>query len=105
MRLALTLLALLIALPLPASALKTSAGDVDVTRVAGDLDQPWAIGFLPGGAFLVTERDGVLLHFSADGHRRKVSGVPRVRAEGQGGLLEHFYNDSTLAFLERLGSN
>ena len=88
MHLGLTLVFLLLISPLPASALQTSAGDVAVTQIAGDLDQPWAIGFLPGGAFLVTERDGVLLNFSADGKRRKVSGVPKVRAKGQGGLLD-----------------
>ena len=79
---------LLLVFPLPLNALETSAGTVAVTEVASDLDQPWAVGFLPGGAFLVTERDGRLLHFSADGQRQKVSGVPKVRAKGQGGLLD-----------------
>ena len=37
--------------------------------------------------FLVTERDGVLLHFK-DGARQEVKGVPDVWAEGQGGLLD-----------------
>ncbi|MCL4130087.1 UNVERIFIED_CONTAM: hypothetical protein GTU68_005981 [Idotea baltica] len=51
------------------------------------LDTPWAVDFLPSGAFLVTERDGDLLYV-ADGKAKKVDGVPRVRASGQGGLLD-----------------
>jgi len=65
----------------------TQEASVTVTRMVSGLDQPWAIGFLPDGSWLITERDGRLLHF-AGGETRKVSGVPRVRARGQGGLLD-----------------
>ena len=51
------------------------------------LDTPWAIGVLPDGAFLVTERDGQLLHV-ADGKARSVRGLPKVATDGQGGLLD-----------------
>lgn len=71
----------------PATALETSAGRAEVTRIASGLDQPWGLAFLPGGGFLVTERDGELLHFEA-GEVTRVSGVPEVAAEGQGGLLD-----------------
>jgi glucose/arabinose dehydrogenase len=78
----------LAAVPAIAADRMTDAGAVEVTQVIDDLDQPWAIGFLPGGAVLVTERDGELLHIGADGTRDRVRGVLRVRASGQGGLLD-----------------
>lgn len=71
----------------PAAALETSAGRAEVTRIASGLDQPWGLAFLPGGGFLVTEREGELLHFQS-GEVTRVSGVPEVAAEGQGGLLD-----------------
>jgi glucose/arabinose dehydrogenase len=78
-------LALLISLP--AQALDSSAGKLTVTRMVAGLTEPWALGFLPGGGVLITERGGRLLH--VEGTRtRVVSGVPEVAARGQGGLLD-----------------
>ncbi|MBT0956874.1 PQQ-dependent sugar dehydrogenase [Alphaproteobacteria bacterium KMM 3653] len=62
--------------------------DFRIETVMEGLSAPWAVGFLPGGAALVTERDGRLLHRSNDGAVQEVSGVPRVFAQGQGGLLD-----------------
>ena len=70
-----------------ADRLQTSQGPVEVTEVVGGLDTPWAIGILPDGSFLVTERDGKLLYVK-DGKTQRVSGVPKVAARGQGGLLD-----------------
>ncbi|WP_247742621.1 MULTISPECIES: PQQ-dependent sugar dehydrogenase [unclassified Ruegeria] len=70
-----------------ADTLKTSAGNVQVDTMVEDLDTPWAIGILPNGAFLVTERDGELLYV-AEGKANPVRGVPKVVADGQGGLLD-----------------
>lgn len=58
-----------------------------IETVASGLDTPWSLGFLPGGAQLVTERDGRLVLLSGD-TVAAVSGVPEVRAGGQGGLLD-----------------
>jgi glucose/arabinose dehydrogenase len=71
-----------------ATVLETDAGPVDVIPVIKELDNPWAVAFLPDGGYLITERDGVLLRFDHDGPRREVSGVPEVWASGQGGLLD-----------------
>ena len=78
---------LAVAGPAWAGSLDTSAGLLQVDRVADGLDEPWAIGFLPDGAILITERDGRLLRLD-DGLLSEVSGVPEVAAVGQGGLLD-----------------
>lgn len=70
-----------------ADILRHSGGSVKIEPVLGNLYAPWAVAFLPDGAILVTERDGVLIHFKA-GKRRNVKGLPRVYAKGQGGLLD-----------------
>ncbi len=66
----------------------TSAGQVAVARVAGPFAHPWAVAFLPQGDMLVTERDGRLWRLGPDGERTEVTGVPAVKAAGQGGLLD-----------------
>lgn len=71
-----------------ATPLQTSAGEISVTKIVGGLNQPWAIGFLPGGRFLVTLRGGALLNIGASGQIWQVSGIPKVAARGQGGLLD-----------------
>ena len=73
--------------PAHAQSLRTTAGPVRVETMLTGLDVPWAIAFLPGGGFLVAEREGDLL-LVRDGRARRVRGVPRVRAQGQGGLLD-----------------
>lgn len=71
----------------PAIALQTSEGLLAVEPVLTGLDEPWAIGFLPDGGVLVTERDGRLLLWR-DGTVADVEGVPEVADIGQGGLLD-----------------
>lgn len=67
----------------------TAAGErFRVVQVAGSLEHPWALAFLPGGGYLVTERPGRLVHISPDGSRQRVEGLPAVHAAGQGGLLD-----------------
>ena len=66
---------------------ETSAGPMEVTTVLKDLEEPWALAFLPDGAFLISERDGTLL-LSAGGSTTKLGGLPNVYVEGQGGLLD-----------------
>lgn len=63
-----------------------------VTTVARELDHPWSIAFLPGGAgmdgVLVTERGGRLLHLVPGQPPRAIAGVPRVYRKSQGGLFD-----------------
>ncbi len=82
------LLLVLCAAPGWAAMRRTMSGPVSVEEVARGLDTPWGLAFLPGGAFLVTERDGALFHFDSARRKTKISGVPKVYAWGQGGLMD-----------------
>jgi glucose/arabinose dehydrogenase len=55
--------------------------------IASGLDHPWSLAFLPGGGVLVTERNGGLRRLEG-GQMLKISGVPKVYNEGQGGLFD-----------------
>lgn len=83
-------IALMIALPVKvwSESLNTSVGPVTVTQVMGGLQEPWGLDFLPGGGFLVTERNGKLIHVAEYGGKTSVAGVPTVLVNGQGGLLD-----------------
>lgn len=79
----------------PAFANQTRAPElrshVEITsqRIAGGLEHPWAIVFMPDGRILVTERPGRLRVVTRDGHvSAPVAGLPEVDARGQGGLLD-----------------
>ncbi|WP_299355663.1 PQQ-dependent sugar dehydrogenase [uncultured Shimia sp.] len=76
-------------LPLAASAqtIASSQGTLKVTEMGKGFSTPWAIGFLPEGGFLVTERKGRLWRVD-DGDRSKIGGLPKIQAKGQGGLLD-----------------
>ena len=67
----------------------SSAGDLVVETVAGGLEHPWGLAFLPDGRMLVTERPGRLRLVGTDGKlSAPITGVPNVAGRGQGGLLD-----------------
>ena len=61
---------------------------LEVQEMTHQLNMPWAVELLPDGRFLVAERPGTLRIADSDGRLTQVSGVPRVLAQGQGGLLD-----------------
>lgn len=69
---------------------ESEQADFIVETVAGGLEYPWSIAFLPSGEMLVTEREGRLRVIDADGLRdTPVSGLPDdLVVERQGGLLD-----------------
>jgi glucose/arabinose dehydrogenase len=87
-RLCLSLALTVAALPAAAQTFTTSAGSVIVEQVVSGLNTPWAFGFLPDGAILITERDGSLIHIKSGEGAKRIKGLPDVYAQGQGGLLD-----------------
>jgi len=49
---------------------------------------PWGMAFLPNEDILITGRDGGFYRLKPDGEVQNIAGVPRVKAQGQGGLLD-----------------
>ena len=77
-------------------------GKLQLSTLSAELSHPWGMAFLPSGDLLVTERQGRLRRLGADGSlSAQLTGVPEVKAEGQGGLLDvalspNFATDSTI---------
>jgi len=73
-----------------AQVVQTRAHAVRVTTVTEGLDKPWGLALLPDGRMLVSERPGRLRVVGKDGRLdpAPVAGLPRVDAQGQGGLLD-----------------
>jgi len=63
--------------------------DFELETVASGLKHPWSLTFLPDGDALVTERAG-RLRLIDDGKLQDspIGNVPKVAAQGQGGLLD-----------------
>lgn len=72
-----------------APVFQAERGPYRVATVVNGLQDPWSMAFLPNGDMLVTERPG-RLRIVRHGvlQPEPISGTPRVRYEGQGGLLE-----------------
>lgn len=71
------------------NAPKAAATAVKIDVIASGLENPWGLQFLPDGRLLVTERPGRLRIVGKDGKlSAPVAGVPKVYAQGQGGLLD-----------------
>jgi glucose/arabinose dehydrogenase len=67
---------------------RTDSIHLRMDTVFSGVEVPWCIAFLPGDDMLITERDGRMFLVHADRSRQEVSGVPKVVAEGQGGLFD-----------------
>ena len=69
--------------------LKSAKATYRLVTLSRDLEQPWSLAFLPDGRILITERPGRLRVF-ANGRleRTPLSGVPKVHARSQAGLLD-----------------
>ncbi|MCI4670729.1 MAG: PQQ-dependent sugar dehydrogenase [Bacteroidia bacterium] len=79
--------------------LGTPGSDTFTTEVLGiqldtllfdksEVEIPWGMEFLPNGDMLVTDRGGLVYRLSKDGKLHLISGSPKVRSRGQGGMLD-----------------
>ena len=60
---------------------------VSTQIITDQLVNPWGIALLPNNEFLVTERPGHITRINAAGELVRLSGLPEVVAERQGGVL------------------
>ncbi len=67
---------------------KTEKVTVSTETVAGSLNHPWSLAFLPDGALLVTERVGNMRIITNGKVSEPIANVPKVAVMGQGGLLD-----------------
>ena len=70
----------------PASPRTAPDGRPFVVEEIDELDEPWAMTFLPDGRSLITGRGGDLTLRGTDGTKTEVEGVPDVVHQGQGGF-------------------
>lgn len=70
------------------TSLQAAALDLRTEVVAKGLDHPWAIAFIDANRMLVTERAGKLKLVQPGKPIANVSGLPKIEAGGQGGLLD-----------------
>ncbi len=91
---ALPLFALSLAAGLPNEAMAEETARAEACSLTSqvrvpDLDHPWGATFLPDGMAVITERGGrIWLADPRNGRKTEIAGAPRVRAAGQGGLLD-----------------
>jgi aldose sugar dehydrogenase len=73
---------------LVADDIRTQYQAIRVVKVAGGLEHPWSLAFLPDGSYLVSERPGRLNIVTADSGIRPLGGLPEIAAQNQGGLFD-----------------
>jgi aldose sugar dehydrogenase len=66
---------------------RTQYHEIRVVRLIDGLEHPWSVAFLPDGRKLVTERPG-RLNIIEGNQKTRVSGLPEIHAQNQGGLME-----------------
>jgi len=59
-----------------------------IETVVDGLEHPWSVDFLPDGRMLVTEKPGRLRIVDNGKLSDPVSGLPKIKEKGQGGLLD-----------------
>lgn len=75
--------------PMDPFAVKTEKMTVKVDTLYTELENPWAVTWLPDGRMLVAERKGEILVFKDDKFTgEKLTGLPEVHAVNQAGLLD-----------------
>lgn len=65
-----------------------NAEDYRLYTVADELRWPWSVVRLPDKGFLITEREGRLIHIDKSGERRVLPGTPDTLFAGQGGYFD-----------------
>lgn len=73
------------------------------TTAIADLNEPWALEFLPDGRLLVTEKAGTIQLITQDGQKTEISGTPEIDYISQGGLgdivLHPDFDDNNIVYI------
>lgn len=64
------------------------AVDYELETIVDDLRWPWSVAQLPDGGFLITQREGQLVHISAEGKKQVLKNTPDTLFGGQGGYMD-----------------
>ena len=102
-KITLLLYTLLSLVSLPANAqtpriIRSQAVTFALERVIDGLGIPWGMAFIADNQILLTEREGrISLLDTASGKRSILQGVPAVKADGQGGMLDVAVNQTLSA--------
>ena len=83
-------------IPKSAPQLQNQSGSIERTNfgaeyiIAGNLDIPWAIAFLPNRDLILTQRKGKVLIISGDlrSKPREITQINNVKAQGEGDYSE-----------------
>ena len=67
---------------------KSENHSFSIETVVDGLEYPWSMEFTSDGKIFITERPGRLRIFENDELSAPVKGLPEIKAEGQGGLLD-----------------
>ena len=61
-----------------------------IELIVPDLKIPWGMAFLPDNSLLITEKEGLIIHFK-NGEKTNIKNVPTTYLRGQGGPWELQY--------------
>lgn len=67
---------------------ETEEQNFRLDTIARGMVIPWGMAFLPNGDFLITDRNGKFYRQREGEEKVEISGVPEVKYENQGGLLD-----------------
>ncbi len=73
---------------LASDIVKTELLTIKLDTIVSGMVQPWGMVFLPSGDMLVTEQSGILYRVDKAGNKIPVTGLPKSKYRGQGGLLD-----------------
>ncbi|WP_018260326.1 PQQ-dependent sugar dehydrogenase [Methylobacterium sp. WSM2598] len=89
----------------PAQRLGTEKAEIIVETVAGGLEHPWGLAFLPDGRMLVTEKPGRLRIVSADGKvSPPIAGTPQPHVQFLDVALDPDFSENQLVYLSYVES-
>ena len=69
------------------SPVENNPTSISYELIVDGLTIPWAMAFLPDKSLLITEKSGMLYHFT-EGEKIEIEGLPDILMRGQGGLMD-----------------